>query len=619
MAPPRGWPLGAEPPEVGLSVLGAKANRPPAIGLATGIRLPLLLGALLLAAYPLVLGTPYTLRVLTVAGVYALLVVGYQFVFGHAGALSLAQGTFFGLGAYVTGILGSQLAWTFLATFPLSALLPLVLAALIAVPVLRLETHYFALATLGIGQVVLLVAVNWERVTGGANGIPGVPGIVLFGTTVGRGLPVLAVVWTLVALGTLLAWQLTRGLVGDAFRVMRENDIAALSIGIDVGRLRFQAFLLSAVYAGAAGALYVHSIGVVSPDALEFPVMVACLTIAVVGGRARLSGAILGAVLLVHLPEWFRFLEKSYLIAYGAALLLMITVAPWGLVGAIERLVARLWPPPPPPARPPRPLPPRAGAAGGAAPLLVVSDLTVAFGGVRAVDDVSVTVPRGDILGLIGPNGSGKTTLVNLITGFYAPARGRVLLSGADVTGAPADVIARRGVGRTFQSAQLVDDMTALDSVAVARAAAAGVGLRDALATGVRDVRRAHARAEALGLLEALGVGDVAWRACGGLPHGVKRRVEIARALALEPELLILDEPAAGLSDAEQADLARRLTALHASGLTLLVIEHNMPFLMPLARRVICLDEGRVIAEGPPNAIQADPGVIQAYLGASGP
>ncbi|HEX9669626.1 MAG TPA: ATP-binding cassette domain-containing protein, partial [Thermoanaerobaculia bacterium] len=404
-----------------------------------------------------------------------------------------------------------------------------------------------------------------------------------------------------------------------ALRVMRENDIAALSIGLDVGRLRFVAFLLSAAYAGAAGALYVHSIGVISPEALEFPVMVACLTMAVVGGRARLAGAIVGAVLLVHLPEWFRFLEKFYLIAYGAAMLAMITAAPWGLVGGLERLRARVRPEPPPPAPASRPLPARPARRPPAGPLLVVEDLAVAFGGVRAVDGVSFVLARGEILGLIGPNGSGKTTVVNLVTGLYRPARGRIRVGGADVTGASPHAIARRGVGRTFQSAQLVDEMSALDGVAVARAAAEGLGWLTALRTGVPDRRRARARAEAIGLLETLGVAEVAWRRGGDLPQGVKRRVEIARALALAPELVILDEPAAGLDETEQADLARRLETLAAAGLTLLVIEHNMPFLLPLARRVICLDAGRVIAEGTPAEITAHPRVIEAYLGAAEP
>jgi branched-chain amino acid transport system permease protein len=284
---------------------------------------------------------PYELRLLTVAGTYTLMVLGYQFIFGHAGALSLAQATFFGLGAYATGIAATTLGWDFLLTFPLSIALPTVLAAIVAAPVLRLESHYFALATLGVAQVVLLVAVNWTELTGGANGIPGVPGIVLFDTPVPRGWPLLFFVWSLVLLGALIAWIVLRGRWRLAFEVLRENPIAAASLGIDGARLRLSAFLASAAYAGAGGALYVHTLRVVSPEALGFPIMVACLAMTVIGGRIHILGAVLGALLLVHLPEWFRPLELYRNVAYGAALLLTIIVAPWGLVGTVARFLPR--------------------------------------------------------------------------------------------------------------------------------------------------------------------------------------------------------------------------------------------------------------------------------------
>ena len=593
----------------------ADAENRPLGWLGVGIRLPLAAAAVIVLAVALS-GNSYSLRVLTFAGIYALLVVGYQFIFGHAGALSLAQGTFFGVGAYTTGILGSQLGWPFLATFPLSILLPAALAAVIAAPVLRLESHYFALATLGIGQVVLLAAINWESVTGGANGIPGVPGVHILFWDIPKGLPLLAFVWALVAVGAGLAWQIMRGLYGRAFEIMRENDFAAMSVGIDIAALRFVALVLSAIYAGAAGALYVHTLRVISPEVLEFPIMVACLTMAVVGGRARIAGAIVGAVLLVHLPEWFHFLEEYRLIAYGVTALIMIVIAPYGLVGALERLRQRLWPEPPPLA--PEPLAPPArrrpdSSDGGA--LLAVRDLNKAFGGIVAADKLGFEIERGDIVGLIGPNGSGKTTLVNMITGIYRADAGRILLGGVPIDGLPAHEIARRGVGRTFQNINLVDGMTALDNVAVARGQVDGMGFRRALATFGRDESLIRARAAAMHFLAMLGVADDALRACGELPYGIKRRVEIARALALDPELLILDEPAAGLNEDEQADLARRLRRLADDGLTLFVIEHNMPFLMPLARRMICLDYGRVIAAGTPREIGAHPDVIAAYLG----
>jgi len=258
-------------------------------------------------------------------------------------------------------------------------------------------------------------------------------------------------------------------------------------------------------------------------------------------------------------------------------------------------------------------LPPRAADAASG-PLLEVKDLAIAFGGVRALDGVSFELRRGEIFGLIGPNGSGKTTLVNCITRIYSANSGVLVLAGRDITREPPYAMARLGVARTFQNINLVDEMSALDNVAAARAGIEGVGVGSALAT-LRDAQLARAGGYAMHLLELMDVAEVAMQPCGGLAYGLKRRVEIARALALQPRLLLLDEPAAGLNESEQADLAARLKKLSSLGVTLLVIEHNMPFLMPLATRMACLDYGLVIATGSPAEIRAHPRVIEAYLG----
>ena len=564
-----------------------------------GIRLPMLIGAVLLVGYALAAGTPYHLRLLTLSGIYALLALGYHVIFGLAGALSLMHGALFGLGGYVTAILGSRLGWTFAATLPLSIAAPMALAAAIALPVLRLESHYFALATLGIAQVLLLVAIQWESLTGGPNGLTGVPGVVLGPIDVPPGWPLLLVVWTLVALGAALAWALARGLLGRAWHLMRAQPLAAQAVGLDTGRLRLAALLIGAGYAGAAGALQVHTLRLVSTELLEFPVMVACLTMTVVGGRTRVAGALVGALLIVHLPEWLRALDRYYLIGYGALLLGTIVAAPFGIMGTLERLRAR-WFPEPPPAPPPALDLPRPRTMPTGAPLLAVRDLTKSFGGVRALDGVALTVAPGEIVGLIGPNGSGKTTLVNLVTGVERADAGTIVLDGRSIRGRPVHAIARAGIARSFQSPALAEDMTVLDAVALARRADHAIAL---------------ARRHALGLLERLDVAGLASLPCGGLAPGQQRRVEIARALATAPRLLLLDEPAAGLSAPEQRDLASRLAALARDGLGLLVIEHNMGFLGALADRLVCLVEGRVVAAGPPAAVRADPHVIAAYLG----
>jgi branched-chain amino acid transport system permease protein len=557
--------------------------------------------ALALAAAALIAtASPYAVRVATVAGAYALLVIGYQLIFGQAGALSLAQGAFFGLGAYATGILSTRLGWEFTATFPAAILLPLAVAAIVAAPVLRLQSHYFALATLGLAQVASLVAVNWTELTGGANGIAGVPAVTVLGETMPRGVPMLAFVWGWVALGAVLAWRLLHGLKGLAFRLLREDEIAAASIGLDAGRLRFDAFLASAAFAGAAGALHAHTLRVVSPESIGFGIMVACLSMAVVGGRGRIAGAIVGALLLVALPEAFGILDRWRGFAYGAALLAAIVLMPWGLVGAAERLLARLLPADPAPATEPvaPAIRPRPAA-------LQVSDATKHFGGVRALDRVSLAVRPGEIVGLIGPNGSGKTTLLNLVSGLAPAETGSVRLGGADLARLAPFAVARHGVGRSFQTLRLAEDLTALDAVAVA--------CRVPPRAGAAALRRA--RGEAMHWLGVMGAGETAPRPCGVLAHGTRRRVELARALATRPAILLLDEPAAGLAAEEQEELAQRLRRLAGEGLGLLVVEHNFGFLADLADRIVCLERGRVIAAGTPAEIRRDARVLEAYLG----
>ncbi|MBS0560715.1 MAG: branched-chain amino acid ABC transporter ATP-binding protein/permease [Proteobacteria bacterium] len=576
-----------------------------------GIAAPLALAALLWAVFVLPHASDYVVRVLTVAGTYALLALGFGFVFGQAGALSLAQGTFMGVGAYVSGILAVRWGVPFDAALPASIGLPVLLALIAGVPVLRLQTHYFALATLLIGQVVLLIAVQWESLTGGANGIGGIPGLSLFGWPLHSRLAALLLVWAFVAAGGLLAWHLGRGRLGIAYAVLRGQPVAARAIGIDTGTLRLLAFLLSAGYAGLAGSLYVRAIGVLSPDILGFPVMVTCLTIAVVGSRRRVAGAILGAVLIVELPEWARFLRDDYLLAYGCILLLVIVAIPEGLTETADRWLARLLPPPPRPLPAPAPLP-TAHVSPRGETLLEVSGLVRRFGGVRALDGVSLDLHGGEVLGLIGPNGSGKTTLVNVVTGIFPPDAGTVRFAGRDIAGLAPHRIARLCIARTFQTAALAPDLSALDNVAIARDAAR-LGFWRALRA--RGTEKAAAEAEAMGLLVRMDAAAHALAPAGTLPPGIARRVEIARALAVRPRVLLLDEPAAGLNEEEQADLARRLRTIAAEGVAIVVIEHNMPFLAPLADRLICLDRGRVIAAGLPDAVTSDPRVIEAYLG----
>lgn len=558
----------------------------------------LTLGGVALAAYALGFANGYGLRVLTVAGVYALAAIGYQLIFGLAGALSLAQGAFFGLGAYVGGMLALHTGWEFTLTAPIATAVPVLVALLAGLPVLRLETHYFALATLAVAQVMLLLVVNAPDLTGGANGLAGVPPVTVAGTHLSRGLPLAGFVWGLVALGAALAARLKAGRFGRVLELAREDPLVAGCLGLDVAAARLSAFALSAGFGGLAGALAVHTQRVVSPDVLEFPVMVTILTICVVGGRGSIAGAVAGALLLVHLPEWLRGLERAYLLLYGVGLLACIILAPKGLMGLLP--VRRRRPPEIGVSTVPPPI-----STGSGVDALSVDGLTRAFGGVVAVDDVAFSLSLGTVTGLIGPNGSGKTTLVNLISAVERADRGRVLIMGE---AAPPSSFrrARVGLARGFQTPALPPDMPVWEAVAAARLAP----VRSA-----DDVSLDRAGSEAMAVLERIGLMKEAASLCGALPMGVRRRVDLARALARAPRVLLLDEPAAGLSPGERAEMARIITEAAATGVAVLVVEHDMEFLLPLCDRVLCLDRGRLIHDGPAEGVREDPAVNAAYFG----
>jgi branched-chain amino acid transport system permease protein len=550
-----------------------------------------------LVIYALFFASSYDQRILTLSGIYVIMVLGYQFIFGHAGALSLAQGAFFGVGAYVTGILASKFGTAFLLTFPLSVAGASMLALIVAVPVLRLASHYFALATLALSQIVLLIAVNWEPVTGGANGLAGVLPITIGDWRATRGTQLLLFVWGLAIVAMLIArWQLRPARVA-AFTVMRDTPLAVPAFGIDPGLLRLRAFVLSAAFGGAAGALFVHTNRVVSPETLGFGVMITCLTMTVVGGRFGILGAVIGALLLTHLPEWFRGLDEYYLVAVGVLLLAMVVFAPDGLASFFKpsrstraRLATQTLPD----------TNRHTSSVASGLPVLEISNLSKRYGGIQALDDVGLVLGVGEIVGMIGPNGAGKTTLANIITGIARADTGNIQSAGLDLARAAPTAIARHGIARTFQTPQLPDGLTVREAVETA-------------ATNIGEAVSAHARAAAA--IATCDLAGIANTLCNTLPHGLRRRVEIARALAGGPHLLVLDEPAAGLAEQEQAEIAEILRTLAGAGLAILVIDHNLEFLRPLATRLACLDAGRLIADGPHDDVLANDAVQAAYFG----
>jgi branched-chain amino acid transport system permease protein len=430
-----------------------------------------------------------------------------------------------------------------------------------------------------------------------------VPAASLLGLSVGRGWPMLLLVWALFAIAGWVVARVMAQLPGLALDLAREHPQAAQSVGIDVASLRFVSFVAGAGLAGLAGGLHAHVVGVVSPDVTDLPVMVGCLIAAVVGGRRAVIGAALGAILLVHAPEWFRFLENRHLIAFGLLALAMVIVAPDGLAALLARLRDRLWPLRARATAASILAPPVGLAAARRGPALTVDGLTKSFGGVRALDAVSLTLAPGAALGVIGPNGSGKTTLLNVVTGLLPADSGRVQLGGDALTRRPAFAIARLGLARTFQQAELSGDVSVLDAVATA---AYGRTPRPG-----RDV----ARAEARHWLARVGAGDIVDATCAALPAGRRRLVEVARALMARPRFLILDEPGAGLSRPERVELARRLRAVRADGTALLIVDHDIDFLAACVERLICLERGQAVAEGSVAAVRRDPIVRRAYFG----
>jgi branched-chain amino acid transport system permease protein len=480
---------------------------------------------------------PFGQRMVTLVGIYALMGLGYQLVFGQLGALNLAQGALFGLGGYAAALAAPALG---VLALPLAILAAAIPAAIVAGPILRLQSHYFALATLALASIVNLVAVHAEGLTGGANGISG------FVSQLPRGAVLLAMVWICLILGVLIYVQLFRGRLGEEARLLREAPLVAATRGVDGGRWRLVGFVVGGALAGLAGAFSAAVSGVVSPDVTGFSVMVLCLTSVVVGGSRHPMGAVVGALLAVCLPEMLRALQDAWLLVYAMATLAVVLWAPGGLAELIDRWRGALAPMLPVPTVPERLLP----AAGPQR--LVLDDVIKRFGGVEALRGVSFAVARGEIVGLIGPNGSGKTTLLNVIGGLDRADSGTILLDEMHLEDLPPHAIARKGLGRTFQTLMLAGDT---------------------------------------------------------------RSADLARAISTGAAFLLLDEPAAGATDGEREQLASLLRRLRDAGRGVVMVDHDIELLTRVCDRLICLDRGKVIASGRPIEVRADPKVRASFLG----
>jgi len=622
----------------------------------------------LLAAVPLAAHSPYALGLLTLLAIYGILLIGLDVTVGYLGQVNLAQAAFLGLGAYTAGILTTRWGVGIPAAMVAAVLLCTVVGALLALPALRLEGPQFALATLSFTALSSTALNELEWLTNGAQGLslsrPPLLGVELTPRLFyWLCLVLLAVVW--MAMRNLLSSQW-----GRAFEALRDSPIATDAMGIGTYRHKVAAFAFGSGLGGLAGALYAYNFQYLQPQSYVYELTVVLLLGVVLGGRKSLWGAFVGATLVALLPNLlsnpalFRafavigfamasiaavrgllrrrtrpfqalapvvatgvlvlgsFLQKNtedWRKAIFALMLFSVVVGlPEGLMGFAAQALARLFrvaPPPLPPAAPlDEVLPPR--SAGGE-PLLEVRGLQRHFGGVRAVDGIDLSVRAGTIHGLIGPNGSGKSTLVNVVTGLYTPTAGELLLRGAPLPRGSLFKASRAGVARTFQNLQLFSGMSALENVMVALRDAYRAPLPLVLAGLGRGEER-RAQAEALALLALVGLEGEARTPVKDLTYGSQRFLELARALARKPELLILDEPAAGLAHPDVVRQVEVIRRIHGRGLTIVLIEHHMDVVSELCEVVTVLDGGRVIAEGRPDQVKRHPKVIAAYLGSAG-
>ena len=574
------------------------------------MRARLLVGAAVLGALgaPLLAGDQYVLHVLIMWGIYAVLTLGLNVINGFAGQLSIGQGAFYGIGAYCAAILTVTAGWSFWLATPTATAVAAAVGMLVSLPVLRVRGIYLGMATFGFAEIVHVVLRSWDSLTKGVLGISGILPPIVLGVDFGTQDRFYYLVLAAVLLSALLSHRIYQSSVGHALLAIREDELAAGLLGVNTTAYKVAAFGVAAGLAGLAGSLFAHYLTYISPENFTSVESILIVTMLIVGGRGNTLGAVVGAGLLVALPEALRVVSVYRLLIYGLLLVGAAVFRPDGLVGrlGLGRRRAR-----PAEAALPAPAPVPTGT-----PLLRVEDLGVRFGGLVALDGVSFTVEAGEVYGVIGPNGAGKTTLFNAISGIAPVARGRLRFDDEDLAGRAPYRRARAGIARTFQNIRAFAGMRAWEAVEVgfhARLRRGGV----AHLFGTPDARReaGAARSAADALLRLVGLEDVGDQLARNLPYGHQRRLEIARALATGPRLLLLDEPAAGMNESECEELIALIRRIRDQGVTILLVEHHMQVVMAVSDRILVLNFGRPIAEGPPAAIREDPTVNAAYLG----
>ncbi len=577
----------------------------------------------LIVCFPIFIKSFFITRVGIVLALFVINVTGMTLLTRYAGVISLGHSAFFALGAYISAILTVKMGWNAWLSMAVAGGAAVVFAYLFSVPFLKLRRVYLAMATLGLGQVAYLLAKDLTEVTGGVSGIPGIPHLSLGRIVLREDWQLFYLFGCFVVFFVFLTENIGRTRLGRAYHAIRTNETAAQAMGIDVQWELSRLFCYSALVSALAGSMLAHFITFISPESFTIDFSFSLLIIVIIGG-ANIWAALATAVVLIGFSEVFRGFQDLSMGFYGLLLIVSLFVFPEGLSAVLfPRGYAR------------RGMSEKgleAVAIGFQNPsnlqksvsdppvregkILELSHISKNFGGTEALSKVSVSVDYHQIVGIIGPNGAGKTTLLNVVNGFLTPQGGKVIFRGADVTQKTPHEIARLGLGRTFQLINLFKGMTVIENAMVGGHLKGRSGI---LMGGFNLGRPRHEEAvihdAAMRSLEFLGIVDRAYDVVENLSFGEQKLVELARALAMEPELLLLDEPAAGLNSAETERLSEILRRIRERGITIVLVEHNMPLVMSLSDLVFVLDFGREIAFGTPEEVSRDKEVIRAYLG----